>query len=109
MSKELYWLALSLVATPSAQDPPLAAWDQRAQRAHANAVENLGVFAPAALAVHVLNRGDALTAAACSLYFFSRLLHYVVYSAGVPVLRTLAFFGGWVGIALLIARLLGVA
>jgi uncharacterized MAPEG superfamily protein len=130
MSNELYWLSLSLAATallcfpyvlnrvavrgltgllanPSSTDKPLADWAQRAQRAHANAVENLVVFAPAALAVHVLGRGDGLTAAACALYFYSRLVHFVAYTLGIPGLRTLAFFGGWVGIAFLVARLLG--
>ena len=62
-------------------------------RAHANAVENLVIFAPAATA--------------CALYFFSRLVHYVTYTAGIPGLRTLAFFGGW-GV-ILVLRLPGVA
>ena len=130
MSKEVFWLALALAMTallafpyvlnriavrglmgamknPSPDDKPVPAWAGRAQRAHANAVENLVLFAPAALAVHVAGVGNSLTAAACGLYFFSRLLHYVVYTAGIPVVRTLAFFGGWVGIAILLARLLG--
>lgn len=130
MSKELFWLASTLAMTallafpyvlnrvavrglmgamknPSPDDKPVAPWAGRAQRAHANAVENLVLFAPAALAVHVVNLGDALTAAACGLYFFSRLLHYIVYTAGIPVARTLTYFGGWVGIVVLVARLLG--
>ena len=130
MSKELFWLSVTLamtalfafpyvlnriavrglvgtLANPSPDDRPLAAWAQRARLAHANAVENLVVFAPAALAVHVLSRGDSLTATACGLYFFSRLLHYVAYTAGIPGVRTLAFFGGWIGVAILVARLLG--
>ena len=132
MSKELFWLALTLamtalfafpyvlnrvavrglaatMANPSPGDKPLAPWASRAQRAHANAVENLVLFAPAVLAVHVLNRGDSITAIACALYFFSRLVHYVVYAAGIPVARTLAFAGGWVGVAILVLRLLGLA
>lgn len=132
MSKELFWLALTLgmtalfvfpyvlnrvavrglmgtMANPSTSDKPLAAWAQRAHRAHANAVENLALFAPAAIAVHVASLGNTLTATACALYFFSRLTHYVVYTAGVPGLRTLAFFGGWIAIAVLVLRLLGLA
>lgn len=130
MSADMYWLSLTLAATalfwfpyvlnrivvrglvgtmsnPSANDKPLAEWAQRAQRAHANATENLVLFAPAVLAVQVLNRGDSLTATACAIYFFSRLAHYIVYTAGIPFVRTLAFFGGWIGIAILVARLLG--
>lgn len=130
MSKEIYWLALTLLMTalfwlpyvlnrmavrgvmgtmanPAPGDRPLAAWAERAQRAHANAVENLVLFAPAVLAVQVMGKGDATTAFACALYFFSRLAHFVVYTAGVPVARTLAFVGGWVAILILVLRLLG--
>lgn len=99
---------VGLVANPSSDDMPLAAWAQRAQRAHANAVENLVVFAPAVLAVVALHREDSLTAIACAVYFVSRTLHLIVYSAGIPVVRTLAFFGGWFATLVLILRLLGV-
>ena len=132
MSKELYWLTLSLaaaalfalpyvlnrvavrglagtLANPSPDDKPLAPWAQRAQRAQANATENMVLFAPAAIAVHVLARGDALTAAACAVYFFSRLAHYLAYTIGLPGARTLAWFGGWGATLVLLARLLGLA
>lgn len=128
MDSELFWLNLTLassalfsfpyvlnrlavrglagvVGNPSEADLPLARWAQRAQRAHVNAIENLVLFVPAALEIHLLQLGDSLTATACALYFVSRLLHYVVYTAGIPVVRTLAFFGGWIAIAILLARL----
>lgn len=130
ISKELYWLTLTLgmtalmafpyvlnriavrglagvLANPTPSDKPQAEWAQRAQRAHANAVENLVLFAPAALAVHLLQRGDGFTTIACALFLSSRLVHYVVYTLGIPVLRTLAFFGGWTATMMLVARLLG--
>ena len=130
MSKELFWLAATLALTllfwfpyvlnravvrglmgvfanPSAGDTPLAPWAERAQRAHTNAIENLGLFAPAAIAVHVLQVGGSLTAFAAALYFYSRLLHYIVYTAGIPVVRTLAFTAGWIAVAILVSRLLG--
>jgi uncharacterized MAPEG superfamily protein len=131
MSNELYWLAWTLpvtalacfpyvlnrfarrgivgvVANPSPDDMPLAGWAQRAQRAHANAIENLAVFAPAVLAVIALHREDSLTAIACAVYFVSRTMHFLVYTAGIPVIRTLAFFGGWFATLVLILRLMGV-
>ena len=130
MSKELFWLVCSvgvtslywvpyvlnrlvvrglkgLLANPLPTDKPLSAWAQRAKQAHANEIENLAAFAPAVIVVHMLNRGDALTAGACALYFASRLIYFFVYTAGIPGLRTLAFTGGWIGIALLVARLFG--
>ena len=48
---------------PEPDPPPLARWAERATRAHANAVENLVVFAPLVLAVHVAGQGDAVSAA----------------------------------------------
>jgi uncharacterized MAPEG superfamily protein len=94
-------------ANPSASATPQAPWAERARAAHTNAVENLVVFAPAALAVHAMSLGNATTDLACALYFFARLAHVVVYTLGIPVLRTLAFFGGWAGTTILVLRLAG--
>jgi uncharacterized MAPEG superfamily protein len=38
---------------------------------------------------------NAATKAAIVVYFFARLLHFVVYSAGPPAVRTLTFTAGW--------------
>jgi len=92
---------------PTAEDRPLANWAQRAQHAHYNAIENLAVFAPTVLTIHLLKAGNAVTSGACALYFGARLLHYLVYAAGIPVLRTFAFVIGWVAIVILILRALG--
>ena len=84
--------ALSL-ATPD--ENKLAArpeWSERARKAHSNAVENLVILAPLALiASHI---GISVTAAV-QAYFAARLLHYIVYTAGIGFLRTLCFFGGF--------------
>ncbi len=78
-------------------------WAQRAKQAHSNAVENLAVFGVlvlcAAVMGHTNHTGLVL---ASQVYFFSRLAHFVVFSAGVPVLRTVTFlvgFGAQVGAA----------
>ncbi len=131
MTRELFWLTLTVgvtalmpfpyvmsrigvrglagtMANPRATDAPIPEWAQRAQKAHANAVENLVLFAPAILVVQALNLGNATTAFAAALYFFCRVAHYVVYAAGIPGVRTLAFFGGWAGTGILVLRALGV-
>jgi uncharacterized MAPEG superfamily protein len=36
--------------------------------------------------------GGGLVTTAAMAYFFGRLAHYVLYTLGVPVLRTLSFF-----------------
>jgi uncharacterized MAPEG superfamily protein len=85
-----------------------SAWAIRARRAHANAVENLVVFAPLAmLAIHAGLRGDGMVADACATYFVARLVHYVAFAVGVPVVRTLAFLAGFGAQVTLFFQLLG--
>ncbi|WP_340588761.1 MAPEG family protein [Erythrobacter alti] len=86
---------------------PSAQWSTRAKKAHANAVENLVIFAPLVLIVHALGAGSATTAAAAAAYFVLRVIHAAVYIAGLPYLRTLAFAGGVVCQAILAIALLG--
>ena len=124
MSKELLWLMLTVVMTgvlwvpyildrimvrglmgamanPSLNDLPQTPWARRMMAAHENAVENLVLFAALVLVAHVLNIHSNATVFACMLYFWCRLAHVVVYTAGIPVLRTLAFAGGFIGQAIL--------
>lgn len=84
-----------------------AAWARRSKRAHANAVENLVVFAPLAIGIHLAGLGSGTTATLCAVFFYSRLAHYAVYTAGVPYLRTPLFAVGWVCVILLALILLG--
>jgi uncharacterized MAPEG superfamily protein len=87
---------------------PRAAWAERMMRAHANAVENLVIFAPLVLALHVTSLNTPSTASACMVYFFARLAHYVIYTLGLPLLRTVAFFIGFVSQMVLAMTLFGV-
>ena len=80
---------------PPPDPPPRAPWAARAVRAHLNAVENLVVFAPLALAVPLAGLGSPATAMACKIYVLARAAHYGVCVAGMPIVpRTLAFLAG---------------
>jgi len=70
-------------------------WAQRAIRAHANAVENLVLFAATVLIANALSVSTPLTQSAAMIYFIARLVHYFVYLLGIPVVRTLAFAAAW--------------
>jgi uncharacterized MAPEG superfamily protein len=134
MSHELFWLVMTTamtglmwvpyiidrtmvrglagaMANPSTADKPQSPWAQRLMAAHLNAVENLVIFAPLVLATQDLNVNMATPATtfACQLYFFSRLVHVVVYTLGIPVLRTLAFVGGFVAQVMLVLALFKLA
>ena len=99
---------LGAMANPCADDKPLHAWAERAKCAHANAVENLIVFAPAVLLVHVAKLGNEVTVLACLIYLIARIAHYIVYTLGIPVVRTLTFFGGWGATLVLLIRAGGI-
>jgi uncharacterized MAPEG superfamily protein len=130
MSKELYWLVLTVAMTgllwvpyildrimvrgtmgamtnPSPNDRPQSAWAQRMNAAHANTVENLVVFAPLVLTAQALNIHTASTAFASALFFWCRLVYVAVYTAGIPVVRTLAFVGGFVAQVMLVLAIFG--
>jgi len=74
---------------------PLSPWAARAKRAHANAVENLVVFAVLVLTLQMAGAGNGLTSTAATVYVGARLAHFAVYTAGIPVVRTLLFVVGF--------------
>lgn len=82
--------------------PPGTGWIGRAHRAHLNMVENIVPFAALVLAAAVAGKANAWTALGAQVFFYSRVAHAVVYIAGVPWLRTLAYFGGVIGMALVL-------
>src|SRR5207248_6624010 len=61
---------------------PQSTWAERQMRAHANAVENLVIFAPLVLVAHALSISTGATVFACALYFWARLAHYIIYKIG---------------------------
>ena len=99
------WPALS--DTKPEGGGPHSLWAQRAIRAHQNAVENLVIFVPAVLIAHAMGLSTPATRMAVVVYFFARLVHFVVYTTGVPVVRTLAFAVGWIAQMVILATILG--
>lgn len=84
---------------------PLAPWAQRMKKAHYNSVENLVMFGALVLILNAVGISNATTVLACNVYFWARLVHYLVYSAGIPWLRTLSFAVGWVCVLALLWQL----
>ena len=75
--------------------PPPSAWAARLQKAHANAVENLSVFATLVLVSGAAGVADAAVGTAAAVYFRARLVHALPYALAVRGLRTLAFGVGF--------------
>ena len=95
------------LANPDPSFKPDPAWAERARRAHANAVENLAVFAPLVIVAAMIGVSTPSTVMAANLYLWARIVHFVVYAAGIPVLRTLAFATGFAATLAIAGAVLG--
>jgi uncharacterized MAPEG superfamily protein len=132
MSKEFFWLMLTIILTgvmwipyildrcavrgltvamgnPSPSDKPESPWAQRMMAAHDNAVENLVLFAPLVLVANALHISTGATVAACAVYFWARLAHFIVYALGIPVLRTLCWTVSWLALVVLVLAIFRLA
>ena len=88
------WGLVEAVGYPA--DPkPQSPWARRLMKAHANAVENLVVFAALVLVAHLVSVSNAATAMACVVFFWARVVHVLAYTFGIPWVRTLAFAVGF--------------
>jgi len=77
---------------PKVQSP----WARRMKAAHANAIENLVIFAALVLAAQAAGISNSATVTACALYFWARIVHFLAYTFRLPWVRTLAFAAGFV-------------
>ena len=82
------------IGNPGPGYPTDAPWADRARRAHINAIENLAVFAPLVLVGAIIEVSTKATVLSARIYVAARLAHYVIYAAGIPIVRTLAFLAG---------------
>jgi uncharacterized MAPEG superfamily protein len=98
---------LPVMGNPDPSQAPDLAWADRARRAHVNAIENLAVFAPLVVVAAYAGVSTPATVLAAKTYLVARLVHYVVYAAGIPVVRTLAFAAGFVATLAFAVALLG--
>ena len=77
-------------------DPaPLSPWADKMKAAHSNAVENLVLFATLVLIAHVTGVNTEATVLAASVYFWTRVVHALSYTFGVPWVRTITFVIGF--------------
>jgi uncharacterized MAPEG superfamily protein len=95
--------AVSYPANPPAQSP----WAHRLMRAHANAIENLAVFATLVLVANAVGITGGVVATASMAYFWARVVHVLAYTFAVPWVRTLAFTVGFLAQAAVALQILG--
>jgi len=88
---------------------PVAPVTGRLQRAQRNLFETLPLFAAAILIAHVAGRNGDLTWWGAVLYLASRVLYVPLYAAGIPVVRSVVWTVGLVGLILILLAILGPA
>ena len=91
------------------RDTPIEAppWVGRAVRAHANLIENLPPFIILVVAAHLTGRTNDTTALGATIFFWARVAHAIIYTAGIVYLRTAAFAVSLAGEVLILSQLLG--
>ena len=69
----------------------VAPWGGRAVRAHANLADNLAIYAAVIGLAHLTGSTNGTTAIAGIVLLSARVLHAMIYIAGIPYLRTAVF------------------
>lgn len=100
---------MGALANPSPDDKPQSPWAQRAHRAHIVGVELFAAFAPLAIIATLVIPAEDQPGTLGVTFFFGIVAHYVIYSVGLPVLRTAAFAAAALSSLVLGLTLLGAA
>ncbi len=98
------------LATAAGNQHDIAPWtgtNDRLNRAIRNLIEAIAIFVPIAVAVQVLGLTNETTALGAQIFLVSRVIHAIVYVAGIPWVRTTAWTGGVLGIVMVATPLLG--
>jgi len=88
------WGLMDTVGYPD-NPKPQSPWARRMKAAHANAVENLVIFAALVLAAQAAGVSNNATVMACVVYFWARVVHFLAYTFRLPWVRTAAFTAGF--------------
>jgi len=87
---------------------PATGFHARMLRVVDNHREGLIMFAPLILIAAAIKLSNSWTALGAELFFWSRLVHAVLYVLGVPMVRPLAWTVGLVGTVLVLLADLGI-
>lgn len=126
MSSQLMWLAYTTIFTavlwvpyildcfiksgimgtlgnPQDRTNAPSAWATRLKAAHYNAVENLAVTGILVIIAELVSADVSFYA---MVYFFSRVIHSIVYAIGLPAVRTVCFLVGFAMQVLIFTQLM---
>jgi uncharacterized MAPEG superfamily protein len=84
---------------------PPTAWQARTKRLVDNHREGLALFTPLVLIAAVADVSTSMTVLGAQLFFYSRVAHAIIYLAGWPWIRPVAWLIGIVGTVMIFAAL----
>ncbi len=93
-------------AGPRDDLPESSVTRKRAQRLSQNMLENMVLFAPLVLIANATDVSNANTILGAQIFFYARVAHGVIYLAGWPFIRPLAWLAGVIGMGLIAAQML---
>lgn len=96
------------LAGPRDDLPPPGVFQARTKRVVDNHREGLTLFAPLVLAISIAHISNHWTVLGAELFFYSRLVHAVLYLAAVPLVRPLVWTVGIVGTIMILFAALGI-
>jgi len=99
-------LGLNTAAGNQHDIAPWSGFNDRLNRAIRNQIEGLAIFTPLVLAVVIAGLNNDTTASGAQYFVGARVVHAVVFTLGVPWLRTAAWAVGVAGIAMVASPLL---
>jgi uncharacterized MAPEG superfamily protein len=94
LDRLMVWGLMDTVGYPD-NPKPQSPWARRMKAAHANAIENLVIFAALVLAAQAAGISNSATVMACIVYFWARVAHFLAYIFRLPWVRTIAFTVGF--------------
>lgn len=106
-TRNIFALGLVTAAGNQHHIAPWSGWNDRLNRAIRNQIEGIVIFAPILLAVELANFNNETTALGAQMFVYARVAHAIVYTLGIPWVRTTAWAVGVAGIILLASPFFG--
>lgn len=92
-------------AGPRDDMPEPSVFRKRAMRLRDNMLENMALFAPVVLIANAADISTGTTVLGAQIFFLARVLHAVIYLAGWPAVRPLAWAVGLIGTGMIASAL----
>jgi len=87
---------------------PATGFHARMLRVVDNHREGITMFAPLVLIAATINLHNSWTVLGAQLFFYSRLVHAILYVTGIPLVRPLFWAVGLAGTAIILLAILGI-